>query len=280
MSESGLIIAVLAILLAFFVVLVERKFLAYAHRRMGPAIMGRNGAFQIVLDLVKMLTKEIFIVPRPSTILAPMFLALLYSIQLLFSQNFIFGPSMFLFENIDAMILHHLILVLFSNIFFVILGLLSQSRYSLIGTVRAFIHTISLDIFITVIYSLLIYSAQSANFHDFVLSQNLYWFFFLYAPTAAGFLIVLLLEAKRTPFDQTETESEVVSGYQVEYSGPMLLIFYLAEYMHLVISAVHFTLFFFGGWACLKLFWFLPPIFLIPHEVNYWYDIFTTVIRV
>ncbi len=64
----------------------------------------------------------------------------------------------------------------------------------------------------------------------------------------------MLLEAKRTPFDQTETESEVVSGYQVEYSGPMLLIFYLAEYMHLVISAVHFTLFFFGGWACLKLF--------------------------
>jgi NADH:ubiquinone oxidoreductase subunit H len=55
------------------------------------------------------------------------------------------------------------------------------------------------------------------------------------------------LEAKRAPFDQSETESEVVSGYQVEYSGPMLLMFYLAEYLHLVISSVHFTLFFLGG---------------------------------
>jgi NADH-quinone oxidoreductase subunit H len=174
MSESGLILALFAILLAFFVVLVERKFLAYAHRRMGPAIMGRNGAFQIVLDLIKLLTKEIFIVPRPSTILAPMFLALLYSIQLLFSQNFIFGPSLFLFENVDGMILHHLILVLLSNIFFVVMGLLSQSRYAILGTVRALVHTISLDIFITVVYSLLIFSAQSANFHDFVLGQNIY----------------------------------------------------------------------------------------------------------
>jgi NADH-quinone oxidoreductase subunit H len=76
MSELALIIAVLIILLAFFVVLVERKFLAYAQRRMGPAIMGRNGAFQIVLDLVKLMTKEIFIIPRPTTALAPIFLAL------------------------------------------------------------------------------------------------------------------------------------------------------------------------------------------------------------
>ena len=100
MSESGLLIAILAILLSFLVVLVERKVLAYAHRRMGPAIMGRNGAFQIVLDLVKLLTKEIFIIPRPSTILAPTFLALLNALQLLFSQQFIFGPSLFLFENV------------------------------------------------------------------------------------------------------------------------------------------------------------------------------------
>jgi NADH-quinone oxidoreductase subunit H len=89
MSELALIIAILVILLAFFVVLVERKFLAYAQRRMGPAIMGRNGAFQIVLDLVKLVTKEIFIIPRPTTALAPIFLALWYSFQLSFSQHFI-----------------------------------------------------------------------------------------------------------------------------------------------------------------------------------------------
>lgn len=81
---------------------------------------------------------------------------------------------MFIFENVDSMILYHLILVLFGNIFFVILGLLSQSRYAIIGTARALVHVISLDIFVTIIYSLLVFSSQSANFHDFVLVQNIY----------------------------------------------------------------------------------------------------------
>ena len=269
MSESALIIALFSVLTALFVVLFERKFLAYAQRRMGPAIMGRNGAFQIALDLIKLLTKEIFLIPKPTSVSAPIFLAILYAIQLLFSQNFIWGASLFLFENVDSLILYHLILVLLSNIFFVLVGLISQSRYAIIGTVRSLIHVISLDIFITILYSLLIFSSQSANFHDFIFNQNIYWFFFLYSPAASAFVVILLLESKRTPFDHAETESEVVAGYAVEYSGPMLLIFYLAEYVHLIISSVHFIVFFFGGWFSLKFFWFLFPIFLNPHESNY-----------
>lgn len=280
MSEMALIISLFTVLLALFVVLVERKFLAYAQRRMGPAVMGRNGAFQIALDLVKLLTKEIFLIPRPSTALAPIFLALLYAIQLMFSQNFIWGPSLFIFENVDSLILYHLILVLFGNIFFVLVGLISQSRYAIIGTVRALVHVISLDIFVTILYSLLVFSAQSANFHDFVNAQNIYWFFFLYSPAASAFVVILLLESKRTPFDHAETESEVVAGYAVEYSGPMLMMFFLAEYLHLIISSVHFTVFFIGGWFALKIFWFLPPIFLTPHDVNYWYELFNNFIRI
>lgn len=280
MSEIALIFSLFSVLLALFVVLVERKFLAYAQRRMGPAVMGRNGAFQIALDLIKLLTKEIFLIPRPSTALAPLFLALLYATQLMFSQNFIWGPSLFIFENVDSLILYHLIIVLFSNIFFVLVGLISQSRYAIIGTVRALIHVISLDIFITILYSLLVFSSQSANFHDFANVQNLFWFFFLYSPAASAFVVVLLLESKRAPFDHAETESEVVAGYAVEYSGPMLMMFFLAEYLHLIISSVHFIVFFFGGWYALKILWFLPPIFLTPHDVNYWYELFNNFIRI
>lgn len=280
MSEFAIILALIIVFLTLFVVLVERKFLAYAQRRMGPAVMGRNGAFQIALDLVKLLTKEIFIIPRPTSALAPIFLAFLYATQLLFSQNFIWGPSLFLFENVDSLILYHLTLVLFSNIFFVLVGLLSQSRYAIIGTVRALVHVISLDIFVTILYSLLIFSAQSANFHDFVNAQNIYWFFFLYSPAASAFVVVLLLESKRTPFDHAETESEVVAGYSVEYSGPMLLMFYLCEYLHLIISSVHSVIFFFGGWYTLKILWFLPPIFLIPHDASYWFELFINYSRV
>ncbi len=280
MSELALILSLTTVLLALFVVLVERKFLAYAQRRMGPAVMGRNGALQIALDLVKLLTKEIFLIPRPTSALAPVFLALLYGIQLMFSQNFVWGPSLFIFENVDSLILYHLILVLLSNIFLVLVGLLSQSRYAIIGTIRAIVHTISLDIFITILYSLLVFSSQSANFHDFVNAQNIYWFFFLYSPAASAFVVVLLLESKRAPFDHSETESEVVAGYAVEYSGPMLMIFFLAEYLHLIISSVHFVVFFVGGWYALKIFWFLPPIFLTPHDVNYCYELFNNCTRV
>jgi NADH:ubiquinone oxidoreductase subunit H len=69
----------------------------------------------------------------------------------------------------------------------------------------------------------------------------------LYSPAAATFVVILLLEAKRAPFDHAETESEVVAGYAVEYSGSMLLIFFLAEYLHLIISSMHFVIFFLGG---------------------------------
>jgi NADH:ubiquinone oxidoreductase subunit H len=197
-------------------------------------------------------------------------MALLFSTQLLFSQNFIWGPSMFLFENADSMILYHLTLILLSNIFFSVVGLLSQSRYAIIAIVRSLVHVISLDIFITIIYTLLIFSSQSAHFHDFILTQNLYWFFFLYSPIASGFVILLILESKRTPFDHAETEAEVVAGYATEYSGPMLLIFFLCEYLHLIIAGLHFAVFFLGGWYALEYLWFLPPIFLTSHDGGFY----------
>jgi len=226
LHELAIITSLLVVLLNLFVVLLERKLLSFVQRRMGPTLMGRNGALQIVADLFKMLTKEVFLIPRPTTSLAPVFLSLLFATQLLFSLNFVWGPSMFLVDSVDSMVLYHLILILFSNIFFSIVGLLSQSRYAVIATVRGLVHVISLDIFITVLYSLLVFSAQSPNFHDFVVMQSNYWFLWLYAPAASCFVVILFLESKRAPFDHAETESEVVAGYATEYNGPMLLMFF------------------------------------------------------
>ena len=89
LHEAALLSALLVVLLTLFIVLTERKLLAFAQRRMGPTLMGRNGAFQIAADLFKMLTKEIFLIPRPSTVMAPIFLSLLFVTQLLFSLNFV-----------------------------------------------------------------------------------------------------------------------------------------------------------------------------------------------
>jgi NADH-quinone oxidoreductase subunit H len=89
MSEFAILSAVLMLVLTLFVALAERKFLAAAQRRMGPTLMGRNGAFQILADLIKLVTKEVYLVPRPATTGAPIFLTLLFTSQILFSLNFV-----------------------------------------------------------------------------------------------------------------------------------------------------------------------------------------------
>jgi NADH-quinone oxidoreductase subunit H len=187
---------------------------------------------------------------------------------------------MFLFENVDSMILYHLILILLSNIFFVVMGLLSQSRYAIIATVRSLVHVISLDIFITILYSLIVFSSQSVNFQDFIIAQNISWFLFLYSPIASSFLILLILESKRTPFDHAETEAEVVAGYATEYGGPMLLIFFLCEYLHLIIAALHFVIFFCGGWYKLEYFWFLPVVFMTNNDLFFWVQFYFNMGRI
>jgi NADH-quinone oxidoreductase subunit H len=85
----ALITSLFVVLLTLFTVLFERKVLAFAHRRMGPTLMGRNGSLQIVADLFKMLTKEVFMIPRPTTVMAPILLSLLFITQLSFSLNFV-----------------------------------------------------------------------------------------------------------------------------------------------------------------------------------------------
>jgi NADH:ubiquinone oxidoreductase subunit H len=279
LSEVSVLFSVVIVVFALIVILVERKLLAYAMRRVGPMLMGRNGAFQILLDLVKLLSKETFLIPRPTSVLAPIFLTLFFACQLLFAQNYVWGPSMFLYSNVDSMILYHLILILLSNIFFTVIGFLSQSRYALIAVARSLVHVISLDIFVTVVYSMLVFSAQSANFHDFIVMQNHCWFFILYSPIASGFIILFLLESKRTPFDHAETEAEVVAGYATEYNGTMLLFLYLTEYIHLIIASAHFVVFFFGGWYLLSYFWFVPTAFLTPHDSLYWLSLFNLYFR-
>lgn len=77
MSETGLIVALLSILFLLFIALTERKVFAYVMRRIGPVLMGRNGAFQIGADLIKCLSKELFFIPRPTSALAPVFIALM-----------------------------------------------------------------------------------------------------------------------------------------------------------------------------------------------------------
>ena len=249
MSDLSLILLLSSIIFCLFVVLTERKLLAHLQRRFGPSIAGRNGWLQIIVDLIKLATKEFFIFSRSGTSLLPISITVFYSTQLLFVQNFIFGPSMQIFDKIEGVIFFHLILVMISNIILVVIGFISQSKYSIIAVVRGIVHVITMDIFITIVYVLIIFSTQSGNFNDYSVFQYNTFFLTLFFPLSICFFIIMLVESKRAPFDHIETEAEVVAGYATEHSGIFLLIFYLAEYMHLIISSNHFTIFFLGGWS-------------------------------
>ncbi len=90
MHENVIMSAIIVILLVLFVVLLERKLLAFSQRRMGPTLMGGNGALQHVLDLFKLLTKEVFLIPKTTTVMAPIFLLTLSDLQKIFPINFPF----------------------------------------------------------------------------------------------------------------------------------------------------------------------------------------------
>lgn len=194
-----------------------------------------------------------FILPNVLTSVVPSLIVFFFINQMLFIQNFIFAPSLFMFFSIDGLIFYHLILVMLSNIVLIAIGFLSQSKYSVIGVFRALVHVVSMDVYVTVIYVLLVFVSFSGNFHDYVILQNITPNIVMFAPCSFLFLIVMLLESKRAPFDHVETESEMVSGYATEYSGIYLLTFYLIEYFHLIISANHFSIIFLGSWSLVNL---------------------------
>lgn len=199
------------------------------------------------MDLIKLATKELFVVPGFLTAIVPTLISFFFVNQVLFIQNFIFSPSAFFFYNLDGLIFYHLILVMASNIILIVIGFLTQSKYSIIGVFRALVHVVSMDVYVTVTYALLVFIHCSGQFHDYPQTQYQAPLLVLAMPLSFMFLIIMLLESKRAPFDHVETESEVVAGYATEFGGIYLLTFYLVEYFHLIISANHFTILFSGG---------------------------------
>ena len=234
LSELIILVSILYLVLSLFTVLLERKFLAYTQRRLGPSIVGRNGSLQLIWDLGKLINKDIFIIPSLVSYNIHLFITVLYILQLFICINFINNINALISNNADSIILYQFIITNLSQITIIILSIISQSRYALLSAVRGCVQVISFDIFLIIIISLIFVLTQSTNYCDFIIMQNK--------------LLFLISLAKRTPFDHLETEAEVVAGYATEYSGIILLILYLIEYLHIIIASFIFNIFFCGGW--------------------------------
>src|ERR1035437_382697 len=251
---AGVLLIVLTI--AAGLIYVERRLLALWQDRYGPNRVGPFGLTQVLADMIKIFFKEDWVPPfsdRPVFIMAP---AILIITLLLTFAVVPFAPG---FNVLDSNIA---ILFFLGNsslgVYSVVLGgWASNSKYSLLGSIRASAQMLTYEVFMGLSLMGVVMMANSFNLREIVEAQQHGWFIL---PQFIGFVIFLIAgiaETHRLPFDIPEAEGELVAGFHSEYSGMKFGMFFVGEYMGVTLISALMTLLFFGGWLGPA---FLPPI--------------------
>jgi NADH-quinone oxidoreductase subunit H len=235
-----------------FLVYGDRKIWAAVQMRRGPNVVGAFGLLQSVADAAKYVFKEIVIpagADRTVFMLAPMLsfvLAMIAWAVIPFSETWVLA-------DINVAILY-VFAISSLHVYGVIMGgWASNSKYPFLGSLRSAAQMISYEVSIGLIIVGVIISTGSLNFGDIVRAQDtgwgiFGWYWLPHLPMVALFFISALAETNRPPFDLPEAESELVAGYQVEYSSTPFLLFMAGEYISIFLMCAIMSLLFFGGW--------------------------------
>lgn len=242
-----------------YLTLAERKIMAAMQRRLGPNVIGVWGLFQPLADGLKLVVKQTIVPNKAQRILflfAPVYtfaLALSAWAVIPFNKNVVLA-------NLELGVIYLLAVSTLGVYGLIIAGWSSNSKYAFLGALRAAAQIISYDVSIGLILLCLLISTSTCNLTAIVEFQFSLWFIIVYWPLAIIFFVSILAETNRSPFDLTEAEAELVSGYNVEYSAVGFALFFLAEYSNILMISVYFSLLFLGGWyAPFWLnFWFVP----------------------
>ena len=240
-------ILAVVIVIAAMLIWVERRLLGFCQDRLGPNRVGPFGLLQVVADMIKIFTKEDWIPPfadRLSFVLAPTIIM----IVILLSFSVVpFAPGVGIVDS-NIGVLFVLAMASLGAYSVMLGGLSSDNKYALLGSLRAAAQMVSYEVFMGISLLGVVALAGSFNLREIVMAQEGGWFV---VPQFIGFIIFLIAgiaESHRLPFDIPEAEQEICAGYHTEYSGMKFGMFFVGEYLGLVLISSLITVLFFGGW--------------------------------
>lgn len=253
--KLGLVLGVV-LTLAAYMVLAERKILARMQMRYGPNRVGFGGALQPLADLIKLLCKEDLIPERADRwlfMLAPAIstaTALLAFAVIPFAEPVeIFGRAVpMVISDLNVGVLYLLALSSLAVYGVALGGWASHSKYSLLGGLRAMAQMISYELAMGLAIVPVIMASKSFSLTEIVAAQQPLPNLIRHPLAFLIFLVAVMAESKRTPFDMPEAENELVAGYHTEYSGMRFGMFFVGEYLNLLVLGSLLTVLFLGGW--------------------------------
>jgi NADH-quinone oxidoreductase subunit H len=262
LGQCLLIVVPLLVALAFLLY-ADRKIWAAVQLRRGPNVVGPWGLFQSFADFLKYIVKEV-VIPAGADKTVFLIAPLISFVVSIIAWAVIPFNNTWVLADINVAILYVFAISSLGVYGIVMGGWASNSKYPFLGSLRSAAQMISYEVSLGLIIIGVIISSGSMNFGDIVRAQDtgwglLGWYWIPHFPMVFLFTISALAETNRPPFDLPEAESELVAGYQVEYSSTPFLLFMIAEYMAMVLMCTLTAILFFGGW--------LSPIPGLPHGV-------------
>ncbi len=240
-----------------YTTLLERRVVARFQSRVGPNRAGPYGLLQPLADGVKLIFKEEVIpelADKWTFILAPMLAAIpaivVFAVIPLGGTIYLGNVAipLTIAPNINVGLLYVLAITSISVYGIVLAGWASNSKYSMLGGLRSSAQMISYELAMGLSLVALVLAANTLDLNTIVEQQKQVWYFFLQPVGAVIFMMTALAEVNRAPFDIPEAEQELVSGYNTEYSGMKFALFYMAEYIKMIVIGALAVTFFFGGY--------------------------------
>ena len=246
-----IVVIVVPLLVAMaYLTYAERKVIGAMQLRRGPNVVGPWGLLQPFADGMKLFFKETVIptgTNRGVFILAP---CVTFMLALVAWAVIPFGPGLVL-ADINVGVLYLFAISSLGVYGILMAGWASNSRYAFLGALRSAAQMVSYEVAMGFMIITVLILAGTLNLSEIVAAQRNMWFIFPLFPMAVIFFISTLAETNRHPFDLPEAETELVAGYNVEYSAMIFALFFLGEYLNMILMAAMTTILFLGGW--------LPP---------------------